>query len=312
MAEAVGTSTPATSAAALSAVTPEVPLDPAAEIAALRAQLADRDATIAELTRQLATMERQGQQITALEQQLAWLQAQFHLAQHRRFGASSEQASAQLRLFNEAEQAAAVDPAVAPDATAPAPASPPARPPHPRVTLSPALPHRDITHDVPADRQVCPRDGTPLVAIGSEDSAELRYVPAHLEVVRHHRRKYACPKCHQHVVTADLPRRPIPQSVASPSLLAAIATQKYADALPLYRQVTQFARLGVALDRTTLARWMVQAGALVQRKRRMNPVLARRRQSRLTPRVWFRVGSRPDARAAALRSRRRSGRSAGR
>jgi len=47
-------------------------------------------------------------------------------------------------------------------------------------------------------------------------------------------------------------------------LLAYIATAKYADALPLYRQVSQFARLGVELDRTTLANWMVKCGELVQ------------------------------------------------
>ncbi|MGH9486039.1 MAG: IS66 family transposase, partial [Terriglobales bacterium] len=106
--------------------------------------------------------------------------------------------------------------------------------------------------------------GTPLVSIGSEDSEQLKYVPAQLQVVRHHRLKYACPHCHQYVVTADRPKPPIPKSVASPSLLAGIAVHKYADALPLYRQETIFARLGITLDRTNLAHWMVQAGQLVQ------------------------------------------------
>jgi hypothetical protein len=47
-------------------------------------------------------------------------------------------------------------------------------------------------------------------------------------------------------------------------LLAFIATAKYADGLPLYRQMQQFQRLGLELTGTTLARWMVRCGELVQ------------------------------------------------
>ena len=51
---------------------------------------------------------------------------------------------------------------------------------------------------------------------------------------------------------------------ASPAgLLACIATAKYADALPLYRQCQQLQRIGVELSRTTLATWMVRVGELV-------------------------------------------------
>ena len=46
-------------------------------------------------------------------------------------------------------------------------------------------------------------------------------------------------------------------------LLACIATAKYADALPLYRQCQQLQRIGVELSRTTLATWMVRVGELV-------------------------------------------------
>ena len=42
-----------------------------------------------------------------------------------------------------------------------------------------------------------------------------------------------------------------------------IATGKYADALPLYRQCQQLQRIGVELSRTTVARWMVGAGEVV-------------------------------------------------
>ncbi len=83
-------------------------------------------------------------------------------------------------------------------------------------------------------------------------------------MVRHKRLKYACPCCDNHIVTAGKPRQPVEKSIASPSLLAYIAVQKYADALPLYRQSEMFKRIGIELDRTNMANWMVKCGELVQ------------------------------------------------
>lgn len=207
--------------------------------------LAERDATIAVLT-----------------QQVQWLEAQFRLAQQRHFGASSEQTTPQLPLFNEAEQAAAEAPPETP--AAPVPVAAHTRRANTRIALSPDLPREEVTYDLADADKICPHDGTALVPIGSADSEQLEYVPAQLKVVCHHRLKYACPHCHQHVVTATRPRPPIPKSVAGASLLAGIAAHKYADGLPLYRQVAMFERMGITLDRTNLARWMIQAGQLVQ------------------------------------------------
>jgi len=57
---------------------------------------------------------------------------------------------------------------------------------------------------------------------------------------------------------------PSVKATSLPGLLAHIATQKYVDALPLYRQTEIFKRIGVEMDRTTLAIWMVRCGAVVQ------------------------------------------------
>jgi transposase len=78
------------------------------------------------------------------------------------------------------------------------------------------------------------------------------------------RPKYACPTCKQGVATAALPPQPIPKSIASPALLAHVATQKFVDGLPLYRQERALERIGVALPRSTLASWMVKMGQAVQ------------------------------------------------
>ncbi len=63
------------------------------------------------------------------------------------------------------------------------------------------------------------------------------------------------PCCDNHIVTANKPKQPIEKSIASPSLLAFVATQKYADALPLYRQSEMLKRIGIELHRTNLANW---------------------------------------------------------
>lgn len=57
-----------------------------------------------------------------------------------------------------------------------------------------------------------------------------------------------------------MPAKLLPKSNASATLLAYIATAKYQDALPLYRQSQIFARHGAEIPRNTLACWVVQVG----------------------------------------------------
>jgi len=185
----------------------------------------------------------------------------------RRFGASSERATdAQLGLFNEAEQDAAGvdddDECAGDGDSIEVPAHRRKRPS--RKPLSKDLPRVSVVHDLADADKVCPHDGTALQLIGTVDSEQLDIVPATVRVLHHERRKYACPCCKQHMVTAPMTAQPIPKSQASPGLLAFVATAKYVDALPLYRQTKQFERLGLRCSRATLARWMVRCGTLVQ------------------------------------------------
>lgn len=58
-------------------------------------------------------------------------------------------------------------------------------------------------------------------------------------------------------VIAPLPALPQERCIAAPGLLASIAVAKYCDHLPLYRQESILrSRHGIALPRSTLARWM--------------------------------------------------------
>jgi transposase len=178
--------------------------------------------------------------------------------QRKTYSGTSEQVSAaQLGLFNEAEE---IEATAAPEVSI----KPQTRQRRGRPALPPELPREEVIHDLPEADKVCPHDGTALALIGEETSEQLDIIPASVKVIRHVRLKYACPCCQAHVATAAKPAQPLGKSIAAPGLLAYIATAKYVDALPLYRQIQQFARLGIELDRTTLANWMVKCGALVQ------------------------------------------------
>lgn len=200
------------------------------------------------------------EQLSAKNQRIAQLEALLKQMRQQRFGASSEKLSAdQIQLFDEAE---AIEEASAEEETTTVPAH--TRRKTRRISIPADLPREEIVYDLPDAEKVCPRDGTPLRAIGEESHEQLDIVPAQIKVLKHIRKKYACPCCEQYLVTADKPRQPIEKSIASPGLLAYIATGKYCDALPLYRQVEIFKRLGIELDRTTLANWMIRCGELIQ------------------------------------------------
>ncbi|HEX8107353.1 MAG TPA: IS66 family transposase [Kofleriaceae bacterium] len=65
------------------------------------------------------------------------------------------------------------------------------------------------------------------------------------------------------IVTARMPPQLLPGSYATGSLLAHIASDKFCDGLPLHRQEDRFARLGVTIHRSTMARWLEEVGAIM-------------------------------------------------
>lgn len=198
------------------------------------------------------------------------LEEQIRLLLHKRFGSNSEKYRAeQSDLFNEAEAysdgSAGLDEAAPIASEAPSEISPPAA--HSgqrgRKALPAELPRVDIIHDLPEGLRQC-SEGHALEVIGEDISEQLDIIPAKVQVLRHIRKKYACPCCQAQVKTAPMPPQPIPKSNASPALLAFIAIGKFLDGLPLYRQGKQFGRIGVTLPRATLAHWMIRCGLLIQ------------------------------------------------
>jgi transposase len=200
------------------------------------------------------------EQLHAKDQRIAQLESLLKQLRQQHFGTSSEKLSAdQIQLFDEAESIEAED---MDESTTTIP--PHTRRKAKRVSIPVDLPREEIVYDLPEADRVCPHDGSPLKAIGEETHEQLDIIPAQIKVLKHIRKKYACPCCEQYLITANKPKQPIEKSIASPGLLAYIATGKYCDALPLYRQIEIFKRIGIELDRTTLANWMIRCGELIQ------------------------------------------------
>jgi len=200
-------------------------------------------------------------QITKKSDKIATLEEYIRYMTQQRFGASSEKWSPdQLGLFDEAELLSDEDDAQ--ESTTLVPAHQRKKK---RLSIPDDLPVTDIIHDLAEDEKFCPHDNQALRHFGDECHKQLDYIPAKVTVLNHVRRKYMCPCCNDYFVTAKKPAQPIEKSIASPGLLSQIATHKYCDGLPLYRQSKLiFKRLGVELDSTSMANWMIKCGQLVQ------------------------------------------------
>lgn len=141
------------------------------------------------------------------------------------------------------------------EAAAPKPKRKPKRKPLPAH-----LPREPVRLESPC---ACPDCGGDLHSLGIDSSETLEYVPGHFKVLREEREKFACKGC-ETVVQAPASSKAIPRGNAGPGLLAHIIVAKYADHLPLYRQSVMYQRdADVELDRSTLAGWVGQCGALL-------------------------------------------------
>src|SRR5262245_55961892 len=142
------------------------------------------------------------------------------------------------------------------------------RPGHGRQPLPAHLPRERVEYDLAEADKLCPCCGAPRVCIGEQVSEQLDYRPASFFVVQHAKKTYACRSCdgpgeRRFTTAGPGVTGPIPKGLPGPGLLAHLLTCKYADHLPLNRQVGIVARSGVRLSRSTLCDWMAASAALL-------------------------------------------------
>lgn len=95
-----------------------------------------------------------------------------------------------------------------------------------------------VSPDTPRERreidpgETCPECGGTLRLVGEDLSQILEMITARLKLIEVARPKKSC-RCCEKMVQCPAPTRPIPGSLAGPSLLAFILVSKYDDHLPL-------------------------------------------------------------------------------
>lgn len=125
------------------------------------------------------------------------------------------------------------------------------------------MPTETIEYRLTEEEQVCSCCDGKLHEMSQQVRRELTIVPAQVRVVKHVMHIYSCRHCEKYgdgspfVVTATMPKSVFPGSLASPSAMAYIMSQKYAEGLPLYRQEKYLERFGVSISRQTLSNWIL-------------------------------------------------------
>lgn len=144
------------------------------------------------------------------------------------------------------------------------------------------LPHDKIVFKLEDEDLTCPQCQNELTRVGEEFvRTEVEYIPAKLRVIDYYRETYECRKCKNtaqpYMEKTPMPEPVIPHSYASPAAVAHVIYQKYVNAMPLYRQETDWKNLGLALKRQTMSNWI-----LIAAKEWLYPLLELFQQKLLT------------------------------
>ena len=126
------------------------------------------------------------------------------------------------------------------------------------------LPRIRVEHDIPDEEKIC-SCGCQKKIIKEIITEQYDVVPATFQVIQNVRFVYACSsKCGVGPKTTPLAPQMLPKCQVTPSFLATIATQKFEDHLPLYRQVKIYSsRFGIEFTTTTFSDWMIKGYKLV-------------------------------------------------
>ena len=227
------------------------------------------DLAHAMIQHQSAQISSQDAQIVDLKKHVALLEDYLRLERARRYGRSSEQYvdpnDPQGQLFDEQVLEGCGGADDAPESETKEVAA------HKRTInrgkrdkLPEYLERVRVEHTLPEDELTGP-NGERFTKIGEVISEQLDIVPATVRVIQNVRFQYAVKGQEElGVKTAPQAKQLILKSIATPGLLAHIATAKYAHHLPLYRQSEIWRSLDVKLSTSSLSRWVVQIGEALQ------------------------------------------------
>ncbi len=131
------------------------------------------------------------------------------------------------------------------------------------------LPRKREVYDLPESQRIDPATGKALVRVGEKVTEELNYQRGRLEVTERVQVLYDLPpeEAKDRAMApkaAPLPQKPFENWIASAVLLAWILVQKFCNHLPLYRQQRIFERDGMRLSRKMQCDWSLGSAGLLE------------------------------------------------
>jgi len=209
--------------------------------------------------------EQQKEYILQLEAEIKLLREQVLLARHKQFAPKSEQINTnQLTLseegdvFNEIE---AESNSLLPEPELEEIIYKRKKQKGKREQDLSAFPVERVIIELPENEQICTPCGSALIPVGEiVVRRELTVTPPVYKVTEYVQVTYGCEnKCDKsEPIKSSVPAPLIPNSgIASPSLVAQIANNKFTQALPIHRQESELKRNGINLSRQTMANWLM-------------------------------------------------------
>ena len=193
-----------------------------------------------------------------LQQQIRTLNEKIAIMSARHFGRSTEKLETlpgQMNIFNETEVAAAE--AIAEPVIEQVVVRRKKKRNKRKEDLS-RLPVRIENHELTKDQLKAIFGENGWKRLPDEVYSRVEYQPAVKEVVEHHVAVYAAKKNDvDKIIRADRPVDLLRNSIATPSLVAAIMNAKYTNAIPLYRIAQDFEQSDMILGRATMANWVI-------------------------------------------------------
>jgi transposase/uncharacterized coiled-coil protein SlyX len=229
------------------------------------------------------TCVAQAYEIAQLQSELKVLKEKHLQSLNRLFGKSSEHSSAaqEVMVFDEAEAFTfplEPEPPVE-EVIAPAPAAKKKGQRNERIAN---LETQENEYPASEEQKICPCCGEEMHFVDWQVRKEIKYIPAKMVLNIDKQPIYACRSCQKEGEAAPIhtiktmPEPAFPKSLASPSLVSHIISQKFVMGSPLYRQEQNMSGLGALFSRQTMANWMISAANL------LHPVYGRMKQILLT------------------------------
>ena len=222
------------------------------------------EALKAQYEKEISQLKEENQKLQKINN---WYKEQLDLGRAKKYGTSSEKSEHQeINMFNEAEAERGIFNVEPTEATI---TPTPKKKKNKRGASLKNLPVVTIEYKLSDEEIKCKKCNEILRIMKTEERTEIRIIPEKVQVIKHITYYYTCRNCAKTeilstIVKANSPKALVAKSLVSPSVMAYLMTQKFANSMPLYRLEQSFKRLGVTISRQNLSNWMIMGAKLLQ------------------------------------------------